>query len=173
MNFFEDRLQTALEKLRGLLTPWVFFGSGLVAVTLLAGVVLSLFAFRPAAVPRGQPTVMLNVIPAPTMTPILPTPAPPATPTATEGVPPSPQPGVIAIGSYVAVSGTGTDGLRLRADPGLSGEIRFLGIEAEVFQVQDGPRESDGYTWWFLAAPFDEDRRGWAVSNYLTTTTNP
>ena len=173
MSFYEDYLRPAFNKLRGLLTPWVIFGSGFVALTLMAGVVLSLFAFRPAPAPRGQPTVMLNVIPAPTATPILPTPSPAATPTATKGMPPSPPPGIIAIGSYVEVNSTGTDGLRLHAEPALNSEVPFVGMEAEVFQVQDGPRQADGYTWWYLSAPFDKNRRGWAVSNYLITTSNP
>jgi len=49
----------------------------------------------------------------------------------------------------------------------------LLGSEAEVFRVQDGPREVDGYTWWYLVGPFDETRRGWAVANYLQIVQNP
>jgi hypothetical protein len=40
--------------------------------------------------------------------------------------------------------------------------------------VEDGPQEVDDFTWWYLVAPFDETRSGWAVANYLAPTTqNP
>jgi hypothetical protein len=73
----------------------------------------------------------------------------------------------------VQIIGTGGDGLRLRDQPGLDGKVLLLGSEAEVFRVQDGPREVDGYTWWYLVGPFDETRRGWAVANYLQIVQNP
>lgn len=81
--------------------------------------------------------------------------------------------GMISVGAYVQITGTGTDGLRLRESPGLDGKVKFIGIEAEVFLVQDGPREADGYTWWFLTAPYDDTVQGWAVSNYLSVIQNP
>ena len=65
------------------------------------------------------------------------------------------------------------DGLRIRTDPSLQGQIKFVGIEAEVFQVKDGPREVDGYTWWLLVAPYDETLNGWAVGDYLEIIQNP
>lgn len=73
------------------------------------------------------------------------------------------------------ISGTGGDGLRLRTGAGLDNEVGFLGLEAEVFQIIDGPQEADGYTWWLLEAPYDEgqQRRGWAVANYLASIQNP
>ncbi len=43
----------------------------------------------------------------------------------------------------------------------------LLGTEAEVFKVEDGPMEADGYTWWYLVGPFDPDRKGWGVADYL------
>ncbi|HZD55175.1 MAG TPA: hypothetical protein VE136_00510, partial [Anaerolineales bacterium] len=81
--------------------------------------------------------------------------------------------GEVAIGAYVQITGTGGDGLRLRTGPGLSNEVRFLGLESEVFEVRDGPQEADGYTWWYLVAPFDETRNGWAVSGFLSVVQNP
>jgi hypothetical protein len=77
------------------------------------------------------------------------------------------------VGAFVQVTGTSGDGLRLRAEPGLIGEVRFLGLESEVFQVKDGPRQVDEYTWWFLAAPYDESVQGWAVGNFLALAQNP
>ena len=43
----------------------------------------------------------------------------------------------------------------------------FLGYDAEVFVVKDGPRQADGYTWYYLVAPYDDTRAGWAASNFL------
>jgi hypothetical protein len=77
------------------------------------------------------------------------------------------------VGVLVQVSGTGLDGLRIRTDPSLQGQVKFVGIEAEVFQVKDGPRETDGYTWWFLVAPYDETLNGWAVGDYLQIIQSP
>jgi hypothetical protein len=48
-----------------------------------------------------------------------------------------------------------------------------VGIEAEVFQVKDGPKEADGYTWWFLVALYDETLNGWAVGDFLQVIQNP
>ena len=87
--------------------------------------------------------------------------------------PPSPVPGLISIGAYVQVGGTGGDGLRLRLAPGLASQVRLLGSEAEVFRVDEGPIEMDGYTWWYLVGPFDESRHGWGVSNYLLQVEKP
>ncbi len=107
---------------------------------------------------------MLDVIYAPTETPIPPTPLP-VTPTIALDVPP-PASG-ISEGGYVQISGTGGDGLRVREGPGLDREPLFVGLESEIFQIIDGPHEADGYTWWHLSAPYDETIHGWAVSNYL------
>lgn len=129
-----------------------------------------------ASAPRvlaGAPVVARLL--APTLTPIVPlsTATPVITPTPTAEALPPPPAGDIGVGLYVQVVGVGVDGLRLRADPGLQGDVRFLGIEAEVFQVKDGPRQLDGYTWWLLVAPYDTTRQGWAVANYLQVIQNP
>jgi beta-xylosidase len=42
-----------------------------------------------------------------------------------------------------------------------------------VFRVDDGPQEADGYQWWHLVAPYDENRAGWAVVNYLSPLPKP
>jgi len=75
---------------------------------------------------------------------------------------------IFGAGIYVQISGTGGDGLRLRQQPGTGSEVMFMGYEAEVFKVMDGPKEQDGYIWWYLTAPYDESRSGWAASNFLT-----
>ena len=56
------------------------------------------------------------------------------------------------------VTGTGGDGLRVRPEAGLSQGVRFLAGEGEMFQVQDGPVEIDGYTWWYLVKSEDTSR---------------
>jgi hypothetical protein len=80
---------------------------------------------------------------------------------------------VLAVGAYVQIAGTGGDGLRLRAEPGLQSRVLFLALEAEVFLVTGGPRDADGYTWWYLEAPAEKSRQGWAASNFLAVVQNP
>ena len=105
-----------------------------------------------------------------------------AAPTGTSGAPPTPtidpfasptSPSGIAIGNYVQITGTEGQGLRIRAEPGLGGEFQFLAYDSEVFVVQDGPREVDGYVWWYLVAPYDETRVGWAAADFLTYIPEP
>lgn len=76
--------------------------------------------------------------------------------------------GGIQIGAYVQVTGTNGAGLRIRSSAGLNASINFYGMDSEVFLVKDGPEEADGFTWWFLVAPYDENRNGWAASDYLS-----
>jgi hypothetical protein len=55
----------------------------------------------------------------------------------------------------------------------LQSETLFIALEAEVFQIEDGPSQADGYTWWYLVAPFDASHHGWAVSNYMNVVQKP
>jgi hypothetical protein len=73
----------------------------------------------------------------------------------------------ISIGSYVQISGTDGAGLRIRSLPGTDNEMHFIAMDEEVFEVDDGPVEKDGYTWWHLVASYDENRNGWAASSFL------
>lgn len=86
---------------------------------------------------------------------------------------PIPPAGELSIGAYVQVTGTGGDGLRLRVSPSLQSQVRFLGMESEVFLVKDGPQEVDNYIWWYVVAPLEEARAGWAVANYLRVIQKP
>ncbi len=114
------------------------------------------------------PTAIVEVIPAPTLTPSLePTLTPVAQQSSIDSPYESPFGEQIFIGESVQIYGTQGDGLRLRASPGLDGKILFLAFEGEIFRVEDGPEEASGYIWWYLVAPYDENIYGWAVQNYL------
>ena len=77
------------------------------------------------------------------------------------------------IGDYVQVSGTGGDGLRLHQEAGVSSDVRYIAIEAQLFLVIDGPIVADGYTWWRLQDPYTDNTVGWGVGNYLVIVNNP
>ncbi len=55
----------------------------------------------------------------------------------------------------------------MRAAAGTNAEINFLAMDDEVFKVVGGPEVSDGYTWWQLEAPLDQNRSGWAAEDFL------
>ena len=153
---------------RELINKWVILGSlGLAGLLLLiTAVAIGLTSARQAA-DVGFAPADVTVIPPPTGTssaPPTPTIDPFATPTSPAG---------IAIGNYVQITGTEGQGLRIRAEPGLGGEFQFLAYDSEVFVVQDGPREVDGYVWWYLVAPYDETRVGWAAADFLTYIPEP
>ena len=142
---------------------WVLLGAVLLAglLTLVTFIAIG-WTQTPQPADVGFVPADLTMIPAPTLTSNAP-------PTATPNpFAPTPVPTGIAIGNYVQISGTEGQGLRIRSEPGLDGEFVFLGFDSEVFVVQDGPRVVDGYTWWYLTAPYDETRVGWAASDFLT-----
>jgi hypothetical protein len=148
---------------RQLFSKWVILGALIVAVLLLIITIISIgLTTSPQSLDVGFAPADLTVISAPTATPNV-------TPTATvDPFAPSPVPTGIAIGNYAQITGTGGEGLRIRSEPGLTGEPVFLGFDSEAFLVQDGPREADGHIWWYLVAPYDEARAGWAASDFLT-----
>ncbi|MEW5869975.1 MAG: hypothetical protein AB1894_11910 [Chloroflexota bacterium] len=155
--------------LKGCLSPWVMLGAFLIGIFLSCLVLGLLWSTRKPPVASAQATAILNVISAPTATQVVLTPTLEASAT----LPPGPAVGDIEVGVYVQILGTGGTGLRLRAEPGLEAQVLMVGSEAEVFRVEDGPQEADGYTWWRLIGPFDETRNGWAVANYLTVVQGP
>lgn len=148
-------------------------GVGLAVVFLCVTLIVILWVRPAASSPGGEPaSAALTVIPAPSSTPRYVSPAATATllpPLDT----PTALPGTIAINVFVQITGTEGEGLRLRTAPGLDSEPIFLGYDAEVFQVIDGPREVDGHIWWHLTAPYDQTRSGWAVQDYLTVIQSP
>jgi hypothetical protein len=157
--------------LRQLLNPGVLLGATGLAC-LLTVVTLAWFGFSasPPGADLGFAPADLTMIPASTSTPFF---TPTATPDPLQlGTPTAPA-GIIAVGVYIQITGTGGDGLRLRSSPSLTGEQLFLGEDAEVFLVRDGPKEANGYIWWYLVAPYDESRAGWAAANFLSVVPPP
>ena len=148
---------------RQLFNKWVILGALVIAGLLIIITIVSIGWTTSTQSPDiGFAPADLTVIVAPTVTPNV-------TPTATvDPFAPSPTPTSLAIGSYAQITGTEGEGLRIRSQPGLTGEPVFLGLDSEVFLVQDGPREADGYVWWYIVAPYDETRKGWAAADYLT-----
>lgn len=151
-----------------LFNRWVILGALLVAGLLLLITAISIGFTSPLqSSEAGFVPADVTMIPASTSTSNAP-------PTATiDPFAPTPAPTGIAIGNYVQISGTDGEGLRIRSEPGLNGNPDFLGFDSEVFIVRDGPREVDGYIWWYLVAPYDESRAGWAASDFLTYIPSP
>lgn len=156
--------------MRPYLNRFVIFGSLILAAVLIL-ITLILIGWTS---PRFSPDVGfapadLTMIPAPTHTPAatIPPTIDPLLATPTFDL------STIAVNGYVQISGTGTDGLRIRLSPGLNTETVFRGEESEVFLVKDGPQVGDGYTWWYLVAPYDDTRAGWAVSEFLAVIPPP
>ena len=148
---------------RQLFNKWVILGALILAVLLLIITAISIgWTTPPQSSDVGFVPAHLTMISAPTATSSAP-PTPTIDPFA-----PSPTPTGIAIGGYAQITGTGGEGLRIRSQPGLAGEPAFLGFDTEVFLVEDGPRELDGYTWWYLVTPYDDGRAGWAAADFLT-----
>lgn len=146
---------------------WVVLGALAFAGILLILTFAFLFLMRAPTASAAEPTVSLTLIPAFT-------PTPPGmnsmffTPTPTLRDPLVGTVGGIGVGVYVQITGTDGEGLRLRDAPGTGSKVRFLALDAEVFKVTKGPELADGYTWWYLEAPYDQTRAGWAAANFLT-----
>ena len=149
-----------------LFSGWTILGALFVAGCLLMLTLVSIGWTSARQAPAlGFVPADLTIIPPSTATPLpsaTPLPAGTATPI-----------GQIGIGAYVQITGTEGAGLRIRLEPGQGGDTVFLGEEAETFLVKDGPRQADGYTWWYLVAPYDETRAGWAAADYLAAVPPP
>jgi hypothetical protein len=149
-----------------LINVWTVLGALLVAGCLLLATLLAIGWLRPRqSGEAGFVPADLTVIPPSTAT------ASPA-PTATAAGTPSAAAG-IGVGAFVQITGTEGAGLRIRSAPGLNSDTVFRGEEAETFKVQDGPKQADGYTWWYLVAPYDTTRAGWAAADFLAVVPPP
>ncbi|MDA1329704.1 MAG: hypothetical protein DWG76_00980 [Chloroflexi bacterium] len=160
------------ESLRRFATPGVLFSALGIGGALIVAGALWLFWFAPQGALSEAPESALTIIPGPSSTTLPPTATLIPTSTVTPTFAPL-APGEFGLGSYVQITGTQGDGLNIRTQPGLSTGVNFLGYDAEVFEVRDGPMEADGFTWWYLVTPVDEARNGWAASAYLSVVANP
>ena len=155
--------------MKDIFNPWVIAGSVLIASLLLAGSFLAAGQLTPSDQSVYSGEAVITVIPVPTYTPT-PLPTQPDIPV----VNPTSEPAAgIHVNGYVQILGTEGEGLRLRRDPSLEGEIVNVGLEGEIFLVIGGPEERDGYLWWQIEAPLNTTRKGWAVSNYLEFAQSP
>jgi hypothetical protein len=141
-----------------------------IAILMLTASVILIQMFLPPRISIFQPTPVIVVIPAPTATT---TPNPLLLPTSTPLGIGEQSIGSLFVGMYVQISGTGAEGLRFHATPGINSASLFFGAESEVFLITKGPQSADGYTWWYLTAPYDQNRSGWAVMEYLTPVPTP
>jgi hypothetical protein len=150
------------------LSPLVIGGAIVISVGLCLLMAFLLVVLLPVKPAVGKVVAALTIIPAPSAT---------STISPEESVitqtPEAQTIGGISVGQYVQISGTGGDGLRLRNGAGRNFDPLFLGFESEVFQVTDGPKLADGLTWWFLTAPYDAKRKGWAAADYLSVVAKP
>lgn len=155
--------------LRPYLNRFVIFGAFITAGVLILITLILIGWTSPRLSPEvGFAPADLTMIPAPTHTP-----AASATPTFDPLASPTVDATTIHIDGYVQIIEVGTDGLRIRSAPGLNTETVFLGEEAEVFLVKDGPQEADGYTWWYMVASYDDTRAGWAAADFLSVVPAP
>lgn len=160
-----------------LIRTWLNFRVILVAVIFALGVfallIYLLWNSKAPIISAAPGTAVLSVIKAATQTPIAPkvtdTPTPEPT---SSGQEPAPA-GDIVVGDYVQVTGTGGDGLRLHVTAGVSSEVHYIALEAQVFLVKEGPTDADGYIWWYLQDPYTQDVVGWGAANYLAVVQNP
>jgi hypothetical protein len=153
--------------IRNLLSLKVILGAIFFAICIFMVLLGLLWSAKTKKIVEIPATALLNIIEAATET----VPAPTL-------VASSPQqtsmPGAeIKIGDYVQVNGTGGDGLRLHATAGMSGEVKYIAIDTEVFIVKEGPIDADGYVWWLLQDPYTNDSVGWGVADYLSIVNNP
>jgi hypothetical protein len=141
----------------------VFIGSILISIVICLGIGVTFTLLSSASGgDDGEKPAKLGLVPyiAPTSTvaitetPILPTPE------IIDG---------IQVGSSVQIFGTEGAGLKMRTNAGTQAEQVFVALDSEVYEVTGGPVVADDYVWWQLTSPYDLQRSGWAVSQYLTT----
>ena len=151
-------------KIKSIINIWVLLFAGIIAVSLV--VFLLFVGWNMPPENEAASPIMINITKI-NLTTITPLTLSNEMMQATEEPDSVDGSGEIMIGSVVQIHNTEGAGLRLRSEASISGRIQFLGEEQELFEVRDGPSESDGYIWWYLESPYDETRSGWAASDYL------
>lgn len=71
----------------------------------------------------------------------------------------------LAVGSAVEVTGTGGDGLNVRASPGTSGAVAGVEKDGASGIILEGPASGSGFTWWRVQ--WKDGLMGWSVDTYL------
>ena len=138
---------------------------GILLFLFICGSLSILLNLLPSSMPAAGDNLVITLIPVSTFTP-----------TATRGdtefeqtpTPTAQNVAGLQIGDYVKVIGTEGAGLRIRSEAGLNASVNFIGMDDELFVISDGPVEASGYTWWYVVAPYDDTRSGWAASNFMT-----
>ncbi len=151
----------------------VILGGIFLGLLVFGGLIWILWSSKAAEINQTQATAILKIIEAPTATvlPSVTTSTPTIQATRSADVP---LPGVeVKIGEYVQVFGTGGEGLRLHASPGVTSQVQYVAIDSEVFVVKDGPKNADGYVWWYLQDPYSTQASGWGAANYLAVVKGP
>ncbi len=162
-----------------LFVPWWAFA---LVILVVAGITCGLWGV--VLMSRGSTTNQVGVTPSAifvviTATPTLGPPsgvgtssdttiAPTDVPIPGQGPTPTASPEApIQVGHTVVIVNTDGEGLRLRQGPGVNYPLLLVGRDGEQFVVEEGPREADGYTWWYIVDPGDRNRFGWAAADYL------
>ncbi len=145
----------------------LILGGVVPGAALCLGVILLGGTIRANNEPVSNASPVMTIITLSTHTPSpMPTAAPDATRVAETSTPPLPV-SRYKLGDLVEIFGTEGEGLRVRAEPGLTTKVIYLGIDNEVFEILDGPWVVDEYEWWLLQSPYNEARAGWAVGVFL------
>ena len=152
--------------LKQYLNVWTVLGALLVSILICVTFAAAVTGSQTSSETHTISTAVMTIIPPPTLTPVAYTQVV-TTPEANGGADGE---GGISLQDFVEVYDTGAAGLRIRSGPGISHAIKFIALDAELYQVNDGPVKADGYIWWYLVAPYDDQRNGWAVSEYLKLT---
>ncbi|MCA9952903.1 MAG: SH3 domain-containing protein, partial [Anaerolineales bacterium] len=77
----------------------------------------------------------------------------------------------ITIGSIVRVFGTGTDGLAIRDNPGITNLPVGVAPESTIMEVIGGPLEADSFQWWQVR--LESGIEGWAAADFLEPVPEP
>ncbi|MCD4673053.1 MAG: hypothetical protein K8R77_10350 [Anaerolineaceae bacterium] len=159
-----ENIERIFLKVKQTWNVWVGLGALLFAGLLCTLLFLFIWVLTPKNTISGVTSnALVTRLPAPTYTPVVPM-------TATPTVDGSALDGIL-FGLEVEIYDTGGAGLRFRSEPGIGADVQFIASDQEVFKVEGGPVEEDGFVWWYLMSTQVSDRRGWAVSTYLRPAT--
>ena len=155
-EYFEE----VITRIKQVWNVWVGVGAVLFALLLCGMFFLLVWILTPETADSGAISkAIVTRLPAPTFTPMVDmTP----TPVVYEGILDG-----IGIGMKVEIFDTGGSGLRFRTEPGIDAAIQFVAGDQDVFRVEGGPVEEDGFVWWYLVSDAGSKRSGWAVASYL------